>query len=216
MDAERPERRQRIRISKALAVAIQGEDGIFHSKNLHANGLFLLTDKRWPLGTTLSLRFFHVLLSLEVNATVVHHQADGVGLRYVSPPESFQDGMSNIINSLLADGAWFDERRRSLRTQVSGQAVYEYKGSEISAQLIDLSREGAFLESPFKPPVGDAVCFYLPRRIESQEGESTAVVGCTARVAHQKESGFGLQFQSPSAEFDEALVRILEQAQPST
>ena len=210
------EKRERIRISKALAVAIQGEDGIFHSKNLHAEGLFLLTDKRWPIGSTMSLRFFHALLSLEVNATVVHHQSDGVGLRYISPPESFQDGMSNIINSLLADGDWLDERRNSLRTQVRGQTVYEYKGNEISAQLVDLSREGAFIASPFKPPLGAAVCFFLPRKGSSRADEPASVVGCEARVAHQKDFGFGLQFQRPSPEFDEALEHILGSAFPSS
>ena len=209
------ERRERIRISKALAVAIQGEEGIFHTKNLHSLGLFLLTDKRWPIGTTLSLRFSHVMLTLEVNATVIRHQSDGVGLRFVSSPESYQDGMSNIINSLLADGSWLDERRKTLRTQVCGQTVFEYRGSEIAARLIDLSREGAFIESPFKPPMGAAVCFYLPRKQDGQGEESPGVVGCEARVAHQKGSGFGLQFERPSSEFGEALEGVLAQTQPT-
>ncbi len=206
------DRQRDIRISGALKILDADGDGseLGVTKNISKSGLFLLTKRKWDQGTILALTIDYRYWQMPVKARVVHMQEEGAGLEFVDLSDDDQVIVREIVDSLLAEGAWLDDRRNKLRADVSGPVVWVHEGVEYQSELLNLSTGGALIEAENLPAIETDVFLYLPT--SGSEEEDRKVEGCQGKVTHQKEEAFGMEFSSPSPEFIEAIESILRAA----
>jgi len=98
------------------------------TRNLGLSGLFLVTKKRWAPGTVTTLLIRYRYVEVEVRVRQAQVQPDGVGLEFVELNAAARQTLRLIIDGLLADGAWLDDRRRALRRDVAGAVVWRPSG----------------------------------------------------------------------------------------
>ncbi len=140
----------------------------------------------------------------------MHCREDGVGVKLIDSTASEKQQLRVMIDGLLAEGAWLDDRRRQIRREVRGPVVWRSRGVEVQSTLRDLSTAGAFVETEDAPAIGSDVYFYLPAcSPPAAPSADVEVRGCRANTVHRNEGGFGVKFVSPSDEFVVALEEIL-------
>jgi hypothetical protein len=196
-------------VCAALKVRIAGStDAPALTRNLSESGLFLMTRQRWPEGTVLNLTLHHRFFDLVVFARVVRQQRDGVGFALIEPSAEQRAQLRQIIDSLLADGAWYDDRRRGVRTELRGPLVWRLGATEHQSELRDLGPGGAFIGTSEPPEVGAQVLVYLPAVGGEAPAPTQEVLGCQATVVHRSAEGFGVAFVFPSTEFLASIDRL--------
>jgi hypothetical protein len=77
--------------TRVPVVETENGQGVYYTKNLSMGGLFLLADKRWPVGSQIALAIVHGDMRLEFAARVTHLQRDGVGLCFIDPSDAIRD-----------------------------------------------------------------------------------------------------------------------------
>lgn len=173
------------------------------TRNISTTGMFLITKKPWPEGDVVSLDIRHRFCDMTVQARVVHRQKDGVGLQFVDPSDEQREKLAFMVESLVADGAWTDDRRKGVRTTIGGPVVWRMDATEVQSRLRDLSAEGVFIETNAQPEISKEIYIYLP---SAQDDDG--VVGCQATVVRRDDDGFGAKFSFPSPEFCAAIENL--------
>ena len=183
------------------------------TRNIGLGGAFLLTARRRPVGSRIELLLEHRGATASVAGRVTHFQADGVGVAFSDPSEAFLAFVQRAVDDLIAGGAPTVDRRAEERSPVHAQVVWTGSGVEHRGRLENLTRKGALIECDRSPELGSEVLVYLPGYTYAPKSSRPSEArGCTARVVHREASGFGVQFVAPSAEFQMAVDRVLEDA----
>jgi hypothetical protein len=183
------------------------------TRNLSQGGMFLVTKARWSPDSVVTFRISHRYWEAAFKAKVVHTRPDGVGFAFVGLDDATREMVRRIIDGLLADGAWYDDRRRSIRTQIEGTVVWRYSKVEIESRLRDLTPEGAFIITSEPPEIGAHIYFYVPGELVGSDGtRSPEARGAQATVVRREPQGFAVEFVFPSDEFGAAVRNLLETA----
>jgi hypothetical protein len=186
------------------------------TRNLSPGGMFLITKSQWPLGTVVPFHVAHRYWEADVKARVVHTQATGVGLEFVDLDDNAKAMINRIIEGLLADGAWYDERRRTLRAQIRGTVVWRHGTVEVESNLRDLTTQGAFIETSQAPETGTEIYVYLPLQgIGTDRPSQPSVCGSQATVVRREPGGFAAEFVSPCEEFQSVVKNLVALADVS-
>ncbi|OGR07577.1 MAG: hypothetical protein A2341_11860 [Deltaproteobacteria bacterium RIFOXYB12_FULL_58_9] len=175
------------------------------TRDVSRTGLYLTTEYRWPIGSEMDVRIIHGNKGSEVTVQVARHDNNGVGLVFINLSESTRESITALIVDLLAQGAWFDHRRKALRAQIHGPISWAQDNTRVQSHLIDLSPKGARLRTGDPPAVGRQITIYMP----SGDAEDLEACGWTALVAHSSGTNFGVTFLNPSQVFSDAVRRIL-------
>jgi len=187
-------------IRNALRATVDGEPRV--AKNLSLGGLFVLSNRKRPIGDVAELVLHSRDQRIETKARVTHCRGDGIGFAFVSPGPRVLNAIAATIDDLLTDGACLGDRRRSSRMPVSAAIAFSDGKDRTLAQLRDISATGAYVITPDPPSLGGKVYIYLPGYTFSDGGrERSEVRGCLTEVVRLGNDGFGCRFREPSAEF---------------
>lgn len=204
-----PEKRQ-FRVAARLPVvdAIEGEKRACYTKNLSLGGLFLLTDKRWPIGSTVSLSVNHEDARFDVDARVTHLQADGVGFSFVDASTTLREMLRQVIDKTISRPS--DESDESVnRVAIQSRVVWAQDEQRYEADLRNIGQEGAFLETVVPPQLEGTVFVYLPAFGPAvTDNVPQELRGCMATVSRRDADGFAVRFVNPSAEFRMAVAEL--------
>jgi len=208
-------RRRHPRYSATVTV-IDGSDAegqSYVTRNLSVGGLFLLCNRRWPVGEELALTLDQDGRQLAVRARVTHIFRDGVGFSFCDPGAEFLRELRSMLEALAPiEMESPGERRDSDRLPVKIQAAWVYGEVERQDPLRNLSANGAFVVSDKQPPVDSTVTVYLPAYTFSRESDKPSEVrGSSARVVRHEDRGFAVEFVDPSAEFKMAVRDLFAQ-----
>lgn len=209
------------RVDSRLPVVETGTEGAtYYTKNLSMGGLFLLAEKRWAVGSEVSLTITFGRARLPLNARVTHLQRDGVGMCFIEPSEAVREALRLLIASQIPANA--TSRLESLQRAVGlGHApgiTLAWSDGKIrhESMVTDLSMHGGTFESADKPALGATLIVYVPSSVETEDAElEHELRGTSAEVTSHTDTGFEARFSSPSAEFRMALERLLR-GQPTT
>jgi hypothetical protein len=185
----------------------------FHTRDLCAGGLFLITDQQWEVGTDLRLCIVHGTMQIPVTARVVRAEADGIGVQFRDLEGSAAKDIELLIAHLFNQGAYPDEKRRAPRIQTRLRIVWSMADCEQQADLMELSLTGARVVSESPPPVGSRLLVQVPV-LSSEDPDETIekAVGCEARIVRHTDDGFAMEFTSVSPEFRDAISRLRQLA----
>jgi hypothetical protein len=185
----------------------------FVTRNISLGGLFVLSEKRPPVGSSKELLIEHRKRTATVCCRVTHLQADGFGAAFVAPTNELLEFVRSIIDELLAGGAdSVKERRREPRSPADAQVVWNQTDSSHPGRLRNISGSGALIESADCPELHTDVLVYLPGyTYDATSPHPSEARGCIARVMHKVSYGFGVQFVEPSAEFRMALGALMRE-----
>ncbi len=202
------------RINVALQVTLREEEGRFLTKNLSAGGLFLITPKRYAVGSFVALSLDYKGMVIETGGRVTHIQRDGVGVRFRNPTEEMEAAIGRVIADLLATGHSQDDRRREPRQIVRETPILFRRGElEHRGELLDLSQSGARVQASKLPKEGETLLLLMSTPSIDRRRKDVDLVGSDAIVRRVLEDGFGVEFDAPSAEFRLAVARLLEQTE---
>ncbi|MEE8408058.1 MAG: PilZ domain-containing protein [Myxococcota bacterium] len=183
-------------------------------RNMSLGGIFLCTRQRWPVGSEVTVSIDDGKHSLTTRCRVTHLHSDGVGFSFVNADDGLLLGVENMIDRLLSAGASQDGRRRCERELAAAAIVVKNASGFATAQLQDISQGGARVRSSERPELGSEIYVYLPAYTYAQgSAYPSELRGCAAKVVHFRHKSFGIEFQSPSAEFLMAVSAIVSQAQ---
>lgn len=188
---------------------------IYYTKNLAIGGLFLLTEDRWHVGSSvdLTVRFDHV--EMPVKARVTHMQSDGVGLSFTDPSDELVVGLRRVLNAHVdpVELEGFNSLKRTMFRKLSERmrVTWTYENERYDAVLRELSDEGLFLDTEIVPPFDAKVFVYLPAVLaEGIALQATELRGTHAKVIFRDASQFGATFVNASAEFRMAVRGLLQ------
>jgi Tfp pilus assembly protein PilZ len=193
-----------------LTVSVQGEPAAV-ARNLSAGGVFVVTEKRWNLGTVVTLHVGYRGVRVAIKGRLTHHRGDGVGFAFFQPEEELIRAIRNIISDLLTGGAESNDRRGGSRKLVNGAIIWTQGGKRAEAKIRDLSKTGAYVASTDNPALGTELMVYMPGFMYSGgEAIPSEARGCSCKVMRADDGGFGVQFIGPSAEFLMAVQSLVE------
>jgi hypothetical protein len=209
-----------LRVATRLPVVATESTGdrAFYTKNLSMGGLFLLSETRWPVGSTMSLSMTFGDVRIELTARVTHLQRDGVGMCFVGPSDETRAQIKAIISEQMpheAEGGAFQALQRAVGMgKPRGiQVVWTEGKSRHESTARDLSSAGAFFESETMPAEGATIMVYLSSITENDDHElEPELRGCAAEVLERTDAGFDVRFRTPSAEFRMAIDQALRNA----
>lgn len=210
-------RPRQFRASTRLPVVTAAPTGsrVYYTKNLSIGGLFLLTENRWHIGSSIDLtvRFEHG--EYMVKSRVTHMQSDGVGLSFVNPDERLRAALRQVLDAhvdpieMEAFGTLKRTMFRQLRERL--RVTWTFNEERFTAVLRELSDDGLFLDTDQVPAYESEIYIYLP--VVSTEGielTTTELRGAAARVIFRDSSQFGATFLKQSAEFRMAVRSLLQ------
>ena len=206
-----------VRVNASIPVVEDGSGETAMTKNISVGGLYLVTEKRWPLGTTVELTIRYNGLNLKISSLVQHLGADGVGFRFQEPSLVVREGVKAILNDTVARLTREGKSAEGLRADLSRRVVWSTDGVRHEGVLRNLSATGAFLETPETVAPSSDVYLYLPNFATTRRGErfTEELRGCIARIAHSDATGVGLEFKNPSEHFLESVVALLAESAPT-
>src|SRR5262245_10843920 len=110
-----------VRVAARIPVIEMDDTGAapYFTKNLSLGGLFLLTERRWPVGSTVRLTIKNGDKRLPISARVTHIQIDGVGFSFAAPPADATAALRGMIDEILAREG-YDVNR----AEIGGRAVW--------------------------------------------------------------------------------------------
>jgi hypothetical protein len=212
-----PQERQP-RVSTRLPVVETGDGrGVYYTKNLSMGGLFLLSDKRWAVGSVIELALSHGTTRLEFKARITHLQRDGVGLCFIDPSDDVREALRKIIASQIPQNrsgglASALKNAVGLASAAGTRIAWSDGESRFESAARDLDARSAFFEFDAPPAVGSTIIVYLPATTQNDDEEiEHELRGCTAEVVGHSEGGFAVKFLTPSAEFRMAIERLLRE-----
>ena len=194
------EKRFEPRVREAVRVEVVGEAETISgtTKDLSTRGLFLVTNRRWERGARMTIRIMHLYWTLEVSARVAHQQVDGVGFEFIKTNKIFETGIRDVVESLLANRTWFQERSKYTKALVSGPVVWEQDGLEVEGRLQNANTDYAIIESSEPPEKGSRICLYLPSACSGPDRvDKWEVKGFVARVVRVEQDTFRIEFLDP-------------------
>ncbi len=202
------------RVALRLPVATPEGGAPAVTKNISMGGLFLITTKRFEVGTDVELVLEIAGVDLAVTARVTHQQADGAGFSFVDPSPLLREIVREQIDAILHQQA-SDDTDPHFVIQHAVTWSRDGTGRELS-DVRDLSLAGAFFDSDVPVRVGETVYVYVPGFIATDENKASEVRGVEAEVVRVEEDGFGVKFLGASAEFRMAIERMMTRLELAT
>lgn len=205
--------RRHVRIAAPLRVfdVAKSPPELFVTRNISLGGLFLVSKSRRAVGSTVELLLEHRDYTAAVHGRVTHLQSDGFGISFMDPSDAFLRFVRASIDDLLRGGSPLEDRRGDERAPVGMQVVWSQVQQEHRGQLNNLSHQGAFILCPEPPVLAAEVFVYLPGFVyDVGSPRPSEARGCAAKVVHRTPEGFGVVFESPSAEFRMAVDGVLK------
>ncbi len=201
----------RVRIIRdALRVAVDGSAPRV-AKNVSIGGVFVLSNRKRPIGDPAELTLHFRDQDLTTRARVTHCRIDGIGFAFVSPPAATLESIAAAIDDLLTDGASLGDRRRSTRVPVGAAIAFSDGKDRTRARLRDLSATGAYVITAEPPAIGTKVYMYLPGyTFAGGARRRSEVRGCLSDVVRHGRNGFGCRFRDPTAEFLMAVDELMK------
>lgn len=202
------------RIDTRLPVVETAQEGAtYYTKNLSMGGLFLVTEKRWPVGSEIGLTITFGRARLPLTARVTHLQRDGVGMCFVEPSDSVREALRQLIASQIPsnDNSAFAALKSAVGLR-GKQTVLSWTDGKIRHEAVvrELTMQGGFFDGPERPAVGSTIMVYVPSTLEVDRDEvQHELRGSSADVLSHTDSGFQARWAVPSAEFRMALDRLL-------
>jgi hypothetical protein len=183
----------------------------FVTRNISLGGLFLMSDSRRAVASTIELLLEHRELTAAARGRVTHLQSDGFGVTFMDPSEALLRFVRVTIDDLLRGGSLPEDRRGDSRALVGMQVVWSQVHQEHRGRLSNLSHEGAYILCPEPPALETEVFVYLPGFVyDVGSAWPSEARGCPAKVVHRRDDGFGVAFDRPSAEFRMAIDGVIE------
>ncbi len=178
----------------------------YRARDLGLGGLFLLTERRWPVGMTRSLRVEHGSTSLSLSGRVVRVTRDGVAFAFIGLDEEERSAIRRLLVDLVYGGARLDEQRAAPRFATTSPVLWSWGSVQVRTTLADLSPTGATLKAAEPPPVDTEIYVQLPL-LELRAGVPVVeeVQGSKARVVRHLRDGFAVRFHRPSEAFRRAI-----------
>lgn len=210
-------RPRQFRATTRLPVVTAAPTGarIYYTKNLSIGGLFLLTDNRWHIGTSVDLTVRFDDVEHHVAARVTHMQSDGVGMSFISPPKELQRELRSVLSAhvdpieMEAFGSLKKTMFRKVRERM--RVSWSHEALRFAAVLRELSDDGLFLDTDEVPAFGAEIYVHLPvLTTDSAELTTSELRGARAKVIFRDSSQFGATFINPSAEFRMAVRGLLQ------
>ncbi|MEZ0312603.1 MAG: PilZ domain-containing protein [Myxococcota bacterium] len=188
----------------------------YYTKNLSMGGLFLLSEKRWPVGSELNLTIAFGRARLPINARVTHLQRDGVGMCFMEPSDAVREALRLLIASQIPvnEPSRAGAIARAVGLGGGPSVVIAWSDGKLrhEATVRRLTMHGGFFETPDRPDIGSNIMVYVPSSFENEDAEiEHELRGCSAEVTAHSEEGFDARFTVPSAEFRMALERLLRE-----
>jgi len=196
----------RIRAALTVRLASRGHPLLGVTRNIGLGGFFLLTDKRLRNGRVLAVEIDGGAAVVEMRARVVHVEPQGVGCRFERPAEKSEDGLMDLLDTLLVHDGCIDDRRRWLRHRCAAAITWREGTMDGSGTLADLSPHGASVRGRCASVVGVELELRLPDPCASPSARAPE---CRARVVHRDAGLFGVEFIAPSADFLSAVWCLL-------
>ncbi|MEO1483047.1 MAG: PilZ domain-containing protein [Myxococcota bacterium] len=198
----------RIPVSIPVVTADGGPKAL--TKNLSLGGLYLITRKRYEVGSHVELTLNYAGVELGVTGRVTHLQADGCGFAFVNASVALRNMIRELIDALL-------DQRPVVDDDTNPRFAVEHKiswsrgdATRHNASIRQLSLAGAYLSSTTGAKKGETLFVYFPGFTATDDGSRASEVrGTQSVVVHQDAEGFGVRFVSPSAEFRMAVERLM-------
>lgn len=200
-------KRHHIRIVVTLRVKAECKLGRANgtTKNLSVGGMYMLTDAKFPAGTEVSLVLDHKMTSLDMRATVTHVREDGLGLKFVDPPQAVVGELVGVIDDILSSGADVDGSETIL--DGSERSIIIRRGVlEFAATLIAASAEEVTIEASEMPDASELLVLLVPARTEGAHVRE--IIGATATVTAIAAPRFKAALNDASSEFVTAASRV--------
>lgn len=208
-----PKKRLGRRVNAAMRVRVLDESDQEYrlTKNISIGGVFFITDRRYPIGQYLDLEIDYKGVLVETGARVTHTQRDGVGVRFWDAPAKLRHTLRSMIEDLLAAG--LGELRREQRVCIEETPViWRQNELEHRGELLNLSLSGAGIRCSDVPHTGDEIVIMIPTPAADLRVKSLDLVGTHAHVRQSEQEVFGVEFDTPSAEFRLAVARLLQES----
>ncbi len=205
------------RVDTRLPVVETGSGGAtYYTKNLSMGGLFLLTEKRWAVGSEVNLTITFGRARLPILARVTHLQRDGVGMCFTEPSDAVREALRLLIASQIpvSTPSRLEASSRAIGVGAGPSVVLAWSDGKLrhEATVRGLSMQGGFFETPDRPVIGSSIMVYIPSKIETEDASiEHELRGCSAEVTTHSLEGFDARFTVPSAEFRMALERLLRE-----
>ncbi len=206
------------RVDTRLPVVETGTEGVtYYTKNLSMGGLFLLSEKRYAVGSEVALTIAFGRARLPLQARVTHLQRDGVGMCFIEPSEAVREALRLLIASQIPvnEPTRLEAISRPVGFGHGPSVVLAWSDGRHrhEATVRGLTMQGGFFETPDRPSIGAQIIVYIPQRVEHEDGGEVEheLRGSKAEVMTHSVDGFDAKFMVPSAEFRMALERLLRE-----
>ncbi len=152
------------RVTTRLPVVETGDGrGVYYTKNLSMGGLFLMSDKRWPVGSEVALALTYGPTRLEFVGRVTHLQRDGVGLCFIEPSDQVREALRKLIAAQIPQnkGGLASALKNAVGFGGGPRIAWSDGESRFESPARDVSTRGAFFEFDALPAVGSTIIVYL-------------------------------------------------------
>lgn len=204
--------RSHLRILVALKVAEAAHpERSWLTRNLSMGGMFMLSDRRWPMGSLVDLVLEYKGAQIPTPARVTHLQPDGVGVRFVQPTVEFEDEITRVIDDLVTGGRPLDQNHSFDAALGPTHIVWRAGNLEHAGEVTAATNEKIRCRTGEAVPAGTPLFVLLPTKPVSPELAYTfEIVGAPATVTRTWPDGFDATFGRPSAEFRVVLDRLVK------
>ncbi|MEM6531163.1 MAG: PilZ domain-containing protein [Myxococcota bacterium] len=198
----------RVPVSIPVVTADGGKPAL--TKNLSLGGLYLITRRRYAVGSHVELSLSYGGVQLGVTGRVTHLQADGCGFAFVNASVALRNMLRELIDTLL-------DQRPVVDDDTNPRFVIEHQihwsrgdAKRHHASIRQLSLAGAYLTSEVRAKKGETLLVYVPGFTATDDGSRASEVrGTRSVVVHEDGEGFGVRFVGASAEFRMAVERLM-------
>lgn len=196
---------RRARAPLQVVLSGQPEAPACITRDIGEGGLFLFTERRWPLGSPVMLSIRHGSNVIPVIGRVERHEASGVAFSFVQPSNRVRGAIRGLLSRLFDTGYPGDDQRRRPRRAQGQPVAWTHAMRQSAGVLRDISADGARVAADERPPVGAQLTLYLPA---GDEQPVPGALGSMARVVRHTADGFAVSIEAPSEAFLAAAGRL--------
>ena len=192
------------------------------SRNISRGGVFVLSRRQLPVGTTLQVEIVRGSNKILAKARVSTQASDGLGLQFVDIDDNVRTAITDLIVTLLNEQSGesaaipvdTDNKKQQIywSNMAEGRGWNWFRKRRASADLLSLSVDGAALSTKKRPEVGEIILVFLTDEGGDEEDDARQ---CRAEVVRHTERGFAVKFLAPSMEFRRTVSRMRRVHLPS-
>lgn len=197
-----------------LILTVDGQSEPCLTRNLSRGGMFVVTRRVVPDGKVVGLEVIHHGKRLKAEAQVVKCADDGLGLSFTGADEAFRTAIRALMDAMVAERSIDPTDDVSLDPSRDLKIAWGFPPDnkwwkilgkkKQTAELNNLTGDGASLASKTRPKVGDTIIVYL----SSRSFGDAVLVESAAEVIRMTDDGFAVQFQAASIDFRRAVGQI--------